>query len=91
MNYLSQWLDHWLRKLKTFMPSFLNDGDQLLHLLHQLGQLPLGALLFAADAVSMYTNMHTDHAIAVIGEWLNCLELSGTLPADYPIGAVKMP
>ena len=67
MNYLSQWLDHWLKKLKTFMPSFLNDGDQLLHLLHQLGPLPLGALLFAADAVSMYTNIHTDRAITVIG------------------------
>ena len=42
MNYLSQWLDHWLQKLKPFMPSFLKDGDQLLHLIHQLGPLPPG-------------------------------------------------
>ena len=27
MNYLSQWLDHWLQKLKPFMPSFLKDRD----------------------------------------------------------------
>ena len=24
-----------------------------------------------------------------LGEWLDSLELSGTLPGDYPIGAVK--
>ena len=71
------------------MPSFLKDGNKLLHLLHQLGPLPPGALLFTADAVSMYTNIHTDHDIAVIGEWLDSLELSQTLPANFPIGAVK--
>ena len=42
INYLSQWLDHWLQKLKPFMPSFLKDGNELLHLLHQLGSLPPG-------------------------------------------------
>ena len=27
INYLSQWLDHWLQKHKPFMPSFLKDGN----------------------------------------------------------------
>ena len=89
MNYLSQWLDHWLQKLKPFIPSFLKDGDQLIQVLQQLGPLPPGALLFAADPVSMYTNIHTDHAIAVISAWLDNLEASSSLPADYPISAVK--
>ena len=67
------------------MPSFLKDENELLRLLHQLGLVPPGALLFTADTISMYTNIHTNHAIAVISEWLDSLDL----PADYSLGAVK--
>ena len=37
----------------------------------------------------MYTNIHTDHGITVIGEWFDSLERSWTLLADYPISAIK--
>ena len=30
MNYWSRWLDYWLQKLKPLIPSYLNNGDQLL-------------------------------------------------------------
>ena len=87
INNLSCWLDHWLQTLKQIIPSFLKDGDQLLQLLKLLGRFPPGSLLFTANAVSMYTNIHTDHAIEVISAWLDSLK--DHLPAGYPINAVK--
>jgi len=35
----------------------------------------------------MYTNIDTDHAIYVIGKWLDSLE--GRLPPNFPLAAVK--
>ena len=40
-----------------------------------------------ADANSMYTNIDTDHAIDVIGKWLDSLE--GRLPPHFPLETVK--
>ena len=68
MNNLSCWLDHWLQKLRPFIPSYLKDGNQLLTIFKSLGLLPPGSLLFIADATSMYTNHNTGHTILVITE-----------------------
>ena len=37
----------------------------------------------------MYTNIDTDHAIKVISEWLDSLNLNNQLPANFPLEAVK--
>ena len=37
----------------------------------------------------MYTNIDTPHAISVIGRWLDALSKEGSLPADFPLEAVK--
>jgi hypothetical protein len=87
MNNLSRWLDYHLQKLKPLIPTYLKDSHQLLDLLRNLGPLPPGALLFTADANSMYTNIDTDHAILVISEWLDSLK--DRLPANFPLDAVK--
>ena len=86
MNNLSCWLDHWLQKLRPFIPSYLKDGNQLLTIFNSLGLLPPGSLLFIADATSMYTNMHTGHAILVITEWLRSLQ--HRLPTGFPLDAI---
>jgi len=87
MNHLSRWLDYWLQKLKPFVPTYLRDSKHILALLATLGPLPPNARLFTADANSMYTNIDTDHAIEVIGVWLDSLK--SELPRDYPLEAVK--
>ena len=89
MNDLSRWLDYWLQKLKPFVASYIRDSHDFLDKLKKLGRLPRNAKLFTADAVSMYTNIDTDHAIDVIGSWLDNLKDSERLPDGFPLDAVK--
>ena len=63
MAGLSKWLDHWLQKLRHQVPTYLKDSSHLVQLLMDQGTLPPGARLFTADAISMYTNIDTDHGI----------------------------
>ena len=88
MNDWSKWLDHWLQQLKPHVPTFVKDSDQILNEVKPL-ELPTGALLFTADAVSMYNNIDTEHAIAVISWWLDDLHARGELPFAFPLEAVK--
>ena len=37
----------------------------------------------------MYTNIDTEHAIKVIGEWLDELSTRPDFPPGYPLNAVK--
>ena len=85
INYLSRWLDHQLQKLRPLIATYLKDSHDLLRQLKSLGPLPPNARLFTADANSMYTNIDTDHAISVIGLWLDNVDL----PDGFPLGAVK--
>ncbi|KAL7537093.1 hypothetical protein ACHAWF_005658 [Thalassiosira exigua] len=74
MNYLSRWLDHKRQKLKPFYNY---------NLLENLKDP--GSLNFTVNANLMYTNINTDHAIKVIGTYLDSLDLNN----NYPLGAVK--
>ena len=88
MNAWSKWLDYWLQKLKPFVPTYTRDSQQLLDELKAL-QLPPDAILFTADANSMYNNIDTEHAIEVVDAWLDELQAQGLLPPDFPLEAVK--
>ncbi|EJK44842.1 hypothetical protein THAOC_36589 [Thalassiosira oceanica] len=66
MNHISKWLDFQLQRLKPFVPTYIKDSHDLLAKLRNIGGLPPNARLFTADAVSMYTNIDTEHAIRVI-------------------------
>eukprot|EP00984_Skeletonema_dohrnii_P032020 scaffold25391_cov152-Skeletonema_dohrnii-CCMP3373.AAC.1 len=98
MNCLSRWLNYHLHRLKLklrlkrFVPSYLKDSGELLKELKELGRLPPTARLFTADANSMYTNIDTEHAIDIIGTWIDGLPLTEAEEnglADFPIEAVK--
>ena len=87
MNCWSKWLDYWLQTLKPFVPTYVSNGEQVLD---QIGKLKLTpcACLFTTDAVSMYNNIDTDHAITVITWWIRDLENKNLLPEDFPSNAV---
>ena len=92
LNHLSRWLDYHFQKLRPLVKSYIKDSAQFLARLRELqqnGQLPLNIWVFTADARSMYTNIDTEHALKVIGEWLDKLRRDGLLPADFPLEAVK--
>lgn len=89
MNALSKWLDNRLSQLKRFIPSYMKDSNDLLLRLKDMGRLPPHARLFTMDAVSMYSNINTEHAIEVISAWLDNLDLEGNGIFNYPLAAVK--
>ena len=87
MNCWSKWLDYWLQKIKSKVPTYVKDSQQILDETQQL-KIPPGALLFAADAHSMYNNIDTEHAITVIDWWLKELARKKELPNGFPLEAV---
>ena len=70
MNTWSRWLDYYLRMLTPFIKSYTKDTSTVIDFVWNISDLPPNAMIFTADADSMYTNIDTDHAIKVIGDWL---------------------
>ena len=87
MNDWSKWLDFWLQKLKTKVPTYVKDSQQIVDETKAL-KLPPNSLLFAIDANSMYNNIDTKHAIKVMGWWLNDLARKKELPEGFSLEAV---
>lgn len=82
VEIFSKWLDYQLNKLLPLSPTYLRDSNQVLEELEALGPLPRDAKLFTADAVSMYTNIDTRHALTVYHQWFR--DCSHELPTDFP-------
>jgi hypothetical protein len=78
----SIYIDYQLQRVIKLCPCYLRDGWQLLQELKDLGPLPAGARLVTADAVSMYSNIHTDHGVATIRSWLTRHSSDDEFPAD---------
>lgn len=67
----SRWLDHHMAKFLPLASAHLKDSNQVLEETKLLGILPIGARLFTADAISMYTNILTAHGYEVFEQWFN--------------------
>ena len=87
MNAWSKWLDYWLQKLKSLVPTFVKDSQQVLDETKNL-HLPPNAKLFTTDANAMYSNIDTTHAIEVISTWLHDLHRRRELPEGFPLDAI---
>jgi hypothetical protein len=84
----SKWLDYWFQQLKSTMPTFVKDSQQVLEAIKSLN-LPPQAKLFTCNANAMYNNINTKHAIQVITWWLRDLETTkNRLPMGFPLDAV---
>ena len=89
VNHWSKWLDHYLSLLTPFVPTYFGGEDPILDWLRTIENLPPWAFVWTSDAVSMYTNIKTDHAITIIGGWIDELSTHPDFPKDYPVAAVK--
>ena len=79
---LAKWVDVQLQKVIHLCPAHLKDSRSYLQQLQELNTLPDTAIVFAADAVSMYTNINTDHALQTLRNWHTLHQAA--LPKDYP-------
>ena len=70
---LSKWVDYWLQQLMPLVPSYIQDSIELFDDIKLLGKLPNIACLIKIDVISMYTNIETNHSIAIMNAWLNKL------------------
>jgi hypothetical protein len=86
----SKWLDYKLSKVVDLCPSYTKDSYQILSDLAQLGELPPNARLFTTDAVSMYTNIDTEHGLATIEKWLDLHrnDIRANIP-DFPFELIN--
>jgi hypothetical protein len=78
----SKWLHIQLKNLLPLSQTYLRDSSQVLDDLEALGPLQPDAKLFTADAVSMYTNIDTRHAMTAFRQWFR--DYSKEIPADFP-------
>ena len=63
LGHLSKWVDRQLQRVIHLCPAYLKDSDSLMHKLLTLDKLPPTAVIVIADAVSMYTNIDTNHGL----------------------------
>jgi hypothetical protein len=70
LHPLGHWVDEQLQPIATSMKSYFKSSYALKEKLLSL-RLPPNAVLFTADAVSMYTNIDTDHALNNIGDYID--------------------
>jgi len=86
LEILSSWLDCQLQRVIHLCPSKLKDSNHVLADLRRLGPLPPNAVIFSADAQSMYSNINTKHGIHVMEQWLALHEHE--LPSGFPLQEV---
>lgn len=83
---LSKWLDYELQRVVHLCPCYLRDGWELLEKLKNLGPLPANTMLITADAVSMYSNIYTEHGLEVMKLWFE--RHAKSLPNDFHVEAI---
>jgi len=83
IEVMSKYLDYQLQRVVHLCPSRIRDSASLLDAIKKLPPLPPGTQLATADAVSMYTNMDTQHVISTVNRWLH--RHKRALPSDLHI------
>ena len=81
----SKYVDYWLKKIvHSILPTYLKNADTLIDELSTKfpSKLPASARLFSIDAIGMYSNIDTDHGIAVARSFFR--KFANRLPEDCP-------
>ena len=88
---LSKWVDYKLQQMKPDILTYIKDSDEFLRYVNPFttllkgGKLPRNARLLRADAISMYTNIDTEHGLCILQLFLEELLAEGKLPDDFDI------
>ena len=85
LEVLSKFLDVQLQRVIYLCPCYLKDSWQFLNDIKKL-QNQKGYQLITADAVAMYTNINTQHAINVLSQWFDLHKQD--IPAGFPLDLV---
>ena len=91
ISVLSSWLDYKLKKLLAFVSTYIKDSRDFKRKLDDIngkGRLPINAKLVTADAVSIYTNIDTEHGLKVLRLFLEELKSEGNLPTNFDIDMI---
>ena len=83
---LSRWIDVQLQKVIHLCPAHLTDSWQLLRDIKNIPILPPDVHIFTADAVSMYTNINTTHALDTFTRWFDLHHTD--LPQEFPVNKI---
>jgi DNA-binding MarR family transcriptional regulator len=87
---LGRWLDKELQPICRKLSSFISSSFALKKELASLSIDPSRARFFTADAVSMYTNIDTDHALPVISNFLRYSSHCSDIDAEPIICALEL-
>ena len=88
LSYLSKVVDAFLQDLLHLIFGYLKDSQSLITQLKKLGKLPPTAVIIIADAVAMYTNIDTNHAIFAFQSWFD--HHKSALPTGFPVKFVLL-
>jgi len=81
LSVFSNWLDFKMKQLLPSVKSYVKNSFEIIEDLKRI-TLPDNALVFSADATSMYTNIDTETGIQAVRDFLNCN--SEHIPEDFP-------
>jgi hypothetical protein len=68
---ISTFIDYKLQKFTKFIPSYVQNSEDLLNTIDQIDTLPKNAKIFTSDATSMYTNIDPEEGIPVLVNYIN--------------------
>ena len=90
LHPLGTWVDSKLQQVAKLQRSYFRDSKWLKNHLLSL-RLPPNARLFTADATAMYTNIPTEKALRMIGDYLrNNANLFSNIPINALMEALKI-
>jgi hypothetical protein len=81
LSIFSVWLDFKMKSLLPFVQSYIKNSTTVINDLKTL-HIPEGALLFSADAKSMYTNISTGTGVSAAQDFI--ASNAEHLPTDFP-------
>jgi hypothetical protein len=87
---LGRWVDQELKPLVHQLPSYIRSSTHLLERLKATNFDPSNVSFFSCDAVSMYTNIDTNHALETLYPFLCTSPLCSACPADAIIAALEI-
>ncbi len=81
LSIFSVWLDYKMKLLLPLVQSFIKNSNSLINDLKSL-DIPPDALLFTADATSMYTNIDTHTGISAVRDFISTH--LNAIPSNFP-------